>query len=454
MAPRPIPRALILLLLGGCTVQATVYSTGLEYAPVSTVEVYEHPELATVLVVEWTQDLDVDEAWLEVETLDGVHTTPPVEAPAGRHSQVILGAPPGRPVEFTIHNLLDEVDLESEDYWSAMTGASPEDLPTPELVYWDPQLASDEPFVLLSVDTTTGGWSEGPFYVYILNRFAEVVWYREVPDDLATLYPRPSADGTHLAWEQSSLWSRGDDGARSTFQRLTLGLGQSQRDYVPFMTSAWEEGEEGELYLDSLMEGSSRTLDRLTPAGERDTVWNASQGLGLSWGTTAAGMRASPDRDTVLWTLDQHDSVAEVDLGTGELLHLWGELSDQWSFDPPEARFRSPGYAGYTDDGHLLLTTREGEYGYRAREYVVDEASHTLRLLWEFGEETYGDFASFGGGATRLPGGNTLVDYGDAGLVQEVGPSGEVVWELDWSRSRLVGHPVLLDDLYALDQGW
>ena len=57
--------------------------------------------------------------------------------------------------------------------------------------------------------------------------------------------------------------------------------------------------------------------------------------------------------------------------------------------------------------------------------------------------------AQYYGEAHRLPGGNTLHNYGSAARLREITPDGEVVWDADWDAGYM-GRSEPVADLYAL----
>ncbi len=58
------------------------------------------------------------------------------------------------------------------------------------------------------------------------------------------------------------------------------------------------------------------------------------------------------------------------------------------------------------------------------------------------------------GEAVRLPGGNTLHNYGSLARAREVTPEGEVVWDIGWPDSSELHRstPLTLDQLYGFEQ--
>ncbi len=83
------------------------------------------------------------------------------------------------------------------------------------------------------------------------------------------------------------------------------------------------------------------------------------------------------------------------------------------------------------------------------REYALDRKDRVLREVWRFGDGD-GIRATNAGEAHRLPGGNTLHNTGTTPRIREITPEGDVVWDLAFSGTKLMGRMVLLPDLYAL----
>ncbi|MEZ4237490.1 MAG: arylsulfotransferase family protein [Myxococcota bacterium] len=112
-----------------------------------------------------------------------------------------------------------------------------------------------------------------------------------------------------------------------------------------------------------------------------------------------------------------------------------GGRDGDFAFDPG-ARFV---HSHFTDAwGDRLLVFDNGEEhafvdGSRVVELVVDREARTVQQAWSVERREHTRFL---GDARRLPGGNTLVAWGNLGEIQEVTPAGEVVWAVD------VGMPV------------
>jgi hypothetical protein len=108
-------------------------------------------------------------------------------------------------------------------------------------------------------------------------------------------------------------------------------------------------------------------------------------------------------------------------------LPLHGHLSDAW------------------EDGVLVFDN--GDHGdpevSRVVEYRLDADARTFEEVWSV-PEPEGRHATFLGDARKLPGGNVLVAWSPYGLLQEITPDGDVVWEA--TTEHVVGRVQLVPD--------
>jgi hypothetical protein len=110
------------------------------------------------------------------------------------------------------------------------------------------------------------------------------------------------------------------------------------------------------------------------------------------------------------------DSVAIVDWDRKELLWAWGrgELS-------------GPHDATLLPSGNVLIFDNGLGRGWSR---VVEVDPRSDEIVWEYRAPKPEDFYSRAqGAAQRLPNGNTLITDSDSGLLFEVTPEGEIVWE-------------------------
>ncbi len=429
-----------------------------QIAPVGDITVTLHPEVTTVPVVAWTQHTATPAGWVQYsyEGRDW-QRSPARPCTAGDHSQALFGVPAETEVTVRLVNEIDGRRLFSEASATITTGELPRELPEPTMKVWDRAATSPGNWFLASLEYQNEDWYRGPWFLFVLDREGRIVWYYAVPHSRCTMHARVALDGTHVLLEETTIY-QGDHGEGSLLRRLTLGMGYDEEIPVPFLGSTFAETTDGTILFDDYTEIPVTWLSELLPDGTVRQVWNCAdwgRDYGLNvWGCDPNETIWVEPTDTVLWSMWGSDTVVEIDRATGQLLHQFGRVADGWSFDPAKSRFEMQHYPYYTDAGTLLTSTHtlSDPPEQRAREFVVDEHDRTLREIWTYGEGV-GKYATYAGEALRLPGGNTLINYGTGADLREVTHDKEVVWEVEWDDTYLIGHVSLIEDLYALDRG-
>lgn len=161
------------------------------------------------------------------------------------------------------------------------------------------------------------------------------------------------------------------------------------------------------------------------------------------------GLHWDPTSDTVLFSSDNDNTVVQLDRQTGEALAWFGELDGAWAFADGAPAWYKQHSPTFPSPGRLMVSSHVAASNYEmvAREYSMDEGAQELSLVWTCGEGS-GIEASHGGAATRLPGGNTMLQFGPSGRVRELTPTCEVAWDLAWEGGA-VSSADLIGDLYA-----
>jgi hypothetical protein len=465
----------MLLLLAGCEVAVTTLTTNppgtttvIDTGPVDTGEPetdswpvaqvigQPHEAVETIIEVSWLQREPAGTSWIAYtfEGADGWLETPAQGAGVGEHTAVLLGIPEDRAVTFEIYSEIRGEVFASPEQYTARTGDLPGDLSEPTLRVELASAASEATYMLVSVDTG-GSWFQGPFYVVILDRQGEIVWYRKTSDSRCSMFPRVARSGDHLIIDAATLYTF-DSSLEPTVTRTTLDGRHAVERELPGLHYTYDEIDDGSFIYGSTSNSYEFYLDRLYPDGTIDRIWEcypwmANYAPDLYWACAPNTVLWRPETDTVLWSMFETSTVVELDLASGERVRQFGQLPDGWTFDPPEANFDLQHYPNITPGGTLIVSTHvEGvPYAQRAREFSFDDANQTLREIWSYGEET-SRYATYAGEVQRMSSGNALMNFGTDGVIQELSPDNEVLWEVEW-RDRLIGHTTPITDLYALN---
>jgi|GEM_PF-2810622 len=422
---------------------------------ITDVSIAVSPLTSTILVVTWTLTQDADETWVRYRFDGQDHDSPHKARAAGTWTEVLLGVPADMPVQAVVQadfgdNTSQSGTLEGE------TGSLPSNLRVPDLVFYDPDLASPEPYALTAVDVGNYNFY-GPFYVLILDRQGRVVWYESVDDSRMSWQPRASRDGSHLLYEASTYYVY-DANVQPSIKALTLDKRQEDETFIAGFGLAWSELPDGGFVFDYAETGYKYHVETLSPDGVRTRVWSCypwmSQYDRSYWACADNAIVYQESTNTILYSMFQTSTVVQIDLDSGEMIRQMGQVPDGWSFDPPESVFTLQHYPNWTADGTIIASTHvQGTSGVQmVREFSLDDASQTLHQLWSY-QEPEGVYAEYAGGAQKLANGNAMVTVGTDGTVLEVIHDGQIAWQLDW-HGHLVGNVTPLSELYPLNQGW
>jgi len=125
------------------------------------------------------------------------------------------------------------------------------------------------------------------------------------------------------------------------------------------------------------------------------------------------------------------NEVTKIDVMTGSVLWRMGGLRNGFTFlDSPTPAFARQHGVRVTGAGQLTLLDNSGDAAAtRAERYTYDAGAGTARLVASYGPAD-AVTARLGGTTQALPGGRTLVAFGDGRRVQEYDAAGDVVWEI------------------------
>ena len=411
-------------------------------------------EVVTVVHASW-EEVEADETWVEYR-FEGEDW---LSAPAiGPGEAVLLGIPPEMAVEARGVIRVGTQTLAGESA-GITTGSLPSDLLLPSVDLWDPSIASEAPYAMISV--AGGSFTfEGPYWIEIFDRQGRVVWYHEVADSMMVFYPSVALDGTHIWYDADNVFGFAKDSAH--LMRRTLDGRWSQRTEAADMGQAAGEGPDGSFFYERRQGGQS-ALVQVSAEGTQATIWDCAawmkehgQPLHDCYMNTTNWSEAT---GTVLTSMFESDTVFEIDLESGEPLRQLGQIQvgEPYAFDPPDSMFSYQHFPTWTAAGTLLVSTHQkGVSGLQvAAEYEVDDETQTLHLIWSY--ESTDMWATQVGEALRLENGNTVQGYGQDGGVREVTATGEIAWQATWPKDkegyRVVGHLSLIEDLYSLNRG-
>lgn len=156
--------------------------------------------------------------------------------------------------------------------------------------------------------------------------------------------------------------------------------------------------------------------------------------------------------------------ITKIDRATGDIIWRLGGKQSDFSFtNEPEPWFYFQHDIRRLENGNVSIFDNRANVTpphSRAVEYALDEQAMTATRVWEYYHPDK-IISNFMGSAQRLPNGNTMIGWGNAGLLTEVKPNGDKAFEVDlkgWAmtyrsfRFEWEGHPASLPTL-SLQKG-
>jgi hypothetical protein len=421
--------------------------------------------VATVVELSWSTNVP-GASWVEFSTEGGeLFDTPVTEVASEQHSAKLYGLPPFTDVSYRAFIRTDN-GLASEE-GSILTGGIPAALPDFERLEHAPDAVSDEPWLMTAVV------GNGNFLV-VLNRDGKVVWYRELNPDWADylvmsvdfhpgerdlLFGAYSREDIDPRSEAVTVGFSGDEVSRRALGSAHHDLVQHDDGTIAILRSdlrTWFDpglGEDVGVLGDAVVE--------IAPGGAIEEVfstWDWSepwvhdrfykQGADIADWTHANGLSYDDSSDSYLLSLGNIDTVLQIERGTGAVLRELGHTGYAVQEGTP---FTFQHDAHWTSDHTLLMSSSVGdEDRLMAIEYEVDDDEGCLRELWSYGKDE-GFTSPAGGQAFRVSNGNTVLNTGYRGLLVEVTPEREPVWEVSSSMGAVFVSAFFFDDFYSRD---
>jgi hypothetical protein len=419
------------------------------------------PHNRSLVRVSWTSPRP-GTSWVEfaVDGEPGGQTPRQESLEGAAHSAGLLGLPPLSDVDYVATTQADGRTWTCAG--TIRTQNVPSDLPGFELEVWDEDRAAPHPWLVAAFEGPTPG-------IVILRRDGRPVWYMHGEQGEAWIDVQPVAGTSRLVHNVQDAGQNEDigvireidledsvatrtwrtPGAHHMFAQIRDGFA-----YTAVDVRDWYDPEAGrsvrvvgealtEVRQDGTTAVVSSTWDWLPV--EKNPGWDAPfYPDGFDW-THANALKPLPE-DRYLLSLGHPGLVVELDGVSGLPLSTFGNGGDH---PLPEGSmpWDLPHDPTLLDDGNLLVfvsDARNGRSG--AVEYALGPEDGALREVWRVGFDVK---AIALGQAIRLDNGNTLVNFGTAGLLREYAPDGQIVWSVATSSGSWFGQVRLVQDLYA-----
>jgi len=245
---------------------------------------------------------------------------------------------------------------------------------------------------------------------------------------------------------------------------MTLDRQYSETINVPGLADCIDVTTDGSLLYDA-----SNELREMTRAGTIRTIWSCRTAFGTGFQCYSNTINWNPADDTVLMSFPDENTVAQINRATGALVATYGDRTGSYTFSPTTWSFEFQHFPNITAAGTLIVSshmpapgdvdgTRPVAGGSAFMEFTIDRTNRRLVEKWVYNDGP--EWAMYKGMAIRLPNGNTLGNYGTGGVIREITPDKRTAFHVKFdvpsgndAYNKMVGHNVLINDLYALNGG-
>ena len=394
-----------------------------------------------VVTVRWSTDEAV-EGWVDYGLSEDLAAgSSPLSATEHRHD--LLGLPPGADVHWQASAV--------SDVGTATCGGV---ITTPALPDGVPTLNAE----VLTESVEPGAWLASVFelgaytsYLVVFDREGQVRWALPGDADRFLVDVQPAMDGVgllhnqfdasfdadvseirRLDWTGAQTWATATPDGHHMFAQLPDG----GLAYQTLDVRDWTDDQTGEtqpLVGDAIVEIAEdgvhstvfSTWDAIEPDPELFSALPSLYPQGLDW-THGNALDYDAASDTYLLSLANVGTIARVARSSNEAVQLWGGYGVPIAEGSPELEHQhDPTWIA--DDRLLVFDAHFGSLEAGAYEYALVDGA--LELAWSHGPGT-GLFSLVLGQATRLDDGGTMVNFGTAGVIEEVDAAGQVRWRL------------------------
>jgi len=406
--------------------------------------------IGTVGIIEWTASVPVTGAWIDFgRDPENYEFQAPVDDPASdQHRTLLLGMKPATTYSFQIvverggERCTSDVERITTGPLRNGLATVVVDTPRPEEAFGGFTIACQfmPPGPTSLGDPGSFGWA------FIFDGDGDIVWWHRGRATQGCSRARMSYDGKYLWTGNTNVGAT----AGGTLARVQMdGTGEESFDIplrhhdfaiLPDESVAYiEYADENLASIPPVLgnEGCDLIKELDPETGVSTTIYEVASASPTQGGNCHSNaINWWPDEELYTVSVLYWNSILAFDRSGSLAWVFGGEMSDfggvQWDRQHQHHLF----------DDHLLLFNNHDDDGNSAAlEYQLGEDSAELVFSYSGGvsSQTFGD-------VQRLPNGNTLVTFSNAGVIQEVNSSGQLVQEI---RSGLVGYTVRRRSLYG-----
>ena len=374
----------------------------------------------------------------------------------GTARAVLLGMKPGREIHYHVVEVVGDRLLQGKDL-RLDSGTLTSSLPRLEV-----PIATD----LKSRGFLITSLIADPSVAVIVDGDGEIVWAHRPDVDWDKLYiprVRLSRVGEWVIYHAATaLGADGEGGAETHRSFVRVALDGSSEQIISITDAHHDFIELGDGTIATLtrdrreVDGEEVVGDRILEVGwdgsERQvfSVWDhleydptqVDPQPGSGW-THANALQFDKDAGLYYMSLRHLDCILAIDRATGAVRWtLGGQDSDFVLADGSTQLFQRQHQFRVIDANALVFDNGTVEnQDSRVVEYTLDPSTGQAELVWEHHNDP--PLLSIGmGDVARLPNGNTLITWSGPGQIDEVSPTGEVVWRARVEMGAGIGYSV------------
>jgi hypothetical protein len=407
-------------------------------------------QVATVVKVRWTTESPTT-GYVEYGPTTTLGLRTPTETTAATtHSAMLLGLTADTPCYYRVVTT-DGVGTVAGGTASIRTGSLPLGLPT-ITAKGTPQPG----FIIVPVVGTAVA-------VIILNGNGDIVWYHTDQRQLDFYRARLARDGKSLLYNAAKI--SGDPSPSSELVRVAFDGTEISSTPIPYLAHDFVELPDGTLaalafeYRD--FQGTriaGNKVVEVAPDGTQRTAWTSwdcfdpavIQGDNIQQGWTFANALDYDGAADVYYVgMRNFSSIARVNRQTRACEWVLGLGAPTLTFAAGAPRFLHE-HQFQVRGNHVLLMDNDGAPGNESRvlEYELDLTAQTATLVGSY-TSSPSVYTFVFGEPLRFDDGSTFINWGAAGQMERLDPSGTSIWKLNTEAGVAFGFHTLADSLYS-----
>ncbi len=298
-----------------------------------------------------------------------------------------------------------------------------------------------------------------PAWALILDEWGRVVWYKKALGRHRVLRLRLRADGEGLRFaeiepapvtETSALVTVNWDGSEVSRHQVDQFnhdfVDTPEGDSICVVTDVRPGRSGADVVGDALVRVDEDGV--ATPIWSTWDTWEVPEDSELE-GDTWAHVNALDTREGGGWWVGMRNLSALLEVfddgSTGRML---GGPDSDWSFAVEADRPKFQHQFQFLDGGVVMMDDRDPSTGEDSRvlELTLDDAAMSATATWSWHHDPPLSIVTLGD-VDRAADGSTLAVFSYAGVIDDIGPDGELRWELQTSLAAAIPYAVVVADL-------